>query len=104
MSEKKDVRLNINKLHDDNDKLLHDDNEKLQHKSHNGKPITQVETSPNEEYLVTYSEEDRSIVGWDVEGVDEGQLESKFSLKVEKSINQICVSDDKKLVYNFAGK
>ncbi|PKC08157.1 hypothetical protein RhiirA5_417270, partial [Rhizophagus irregularis] len=29
---------------------------------HNGKPITRIEISPNEKYLITYSEEDRSIV------------------------------------------
>ncbi|UZO16345.1 uncharacterized protein OCT59_007734 [Rhizophagus irregularis] len=28
---------------------------------HNGKPITEIEVSPNEKYLVTYSKEDRSM-------------------------------------------
>ncbi|PKK70265.1 hypothetical protein RhiirC2_779955, partial [Rhizophagus irregularis] len=31
---------------------------------HKGKPITMIEISPNEEYLITYSKEDCSIVGW----------------------------------------
>jgi hypothetical protein len=42
---------------------------------HNGKPINQVEASPNGKYLVTYSEEDHSIVGWIISG---GQLKSEF--------------------------
>src|ERR1044071_3420884 len=42
-------------------------------KPHNNKPITLMELSPNGQYLVTYSKEDNSIVGWNV--VDEGRLE-----------------------------
>ncbi|PKY60569.1 hypothetical protein RhiirA4_484420 [Rhizophagus irregularis] len=40
-------------------------------KPNNGKPITKIEVSPNEKYLVTYSQEDNSISGWDVENNDE---------------------------------
>jgi WD40 repeat protein len=69
-------------------------------KPHNDKPITKIEISPNGEYLVTYSKEDHSIVGWKVD-VDEGQLFTFKSAKIDvhKYVNQICVSDDKKLVY-----
>ncbi|PKK74639.1 hypothetical protein RhiirC2_738419, partial [Rhizophagus irregularis] len=35
-------------------------------KAHNSLPITEIEVSPNEKYLVTYSQEDRSIVGWEI--------------------------------------
>ena len=71
---------------------------------HNGKPITRIEISPNEKYLVTYSEKDRSIVGWNVEDLDKGQLELDNTVqpvKVEDEIKTLCVSDDKKLVYNY---
>lgn len=63
-------------------------------KPHNGKSIDKIEISPNEEYLVTYSKEHYSIVGWNA------ILKSEFSIKLnpnEKLIN-MCVSNDKKLV------
>ncbi|CAB4424364.1 unnamed protein product [Rhizophagus irregularis] len=31
---------------------------------HNGKPITKIEISPQSRYIVTYSREDKSFVGW----------------------------------------
>ena len=69
-------------------------------KPHNGNPITKMEVSPNEKYLVTYSKEDNSVVGWNVEDVDEGLLKPGSPVKVENyDIHQICVSDYKKLVY-----
>jgi hypothetical protein len=88
------------------DKLIDDD------KSHNGKTITMIEISPNGKYLVTYSEEDRSIVGWNIEDVDEGQLKldhtvepvklrdmTKTKREIEVDLHKMCVSDDKKLAY-----
>ncbi|GBC33614.2 hypothetical protein GLOIN_2v823409 [Rhizophagus irregularis DAOM 181602=DAOM 197198] len=71
---------------------------------HNGKPITEIELSPKGRYLVTYSKEDQSIVGWNVENENEAQLEFEFSvnkvtLNVDKFNQQICISDDKKLAY-----
>ena len=42
-------------------------------KPHNGKPIDKIEISPKGKYLVTYSEEDHSIVGWNVENIDDNQ-------------------------------
>ncbi|CAB4488863.1 unnamed protein product [Rhizophagus irregularis] len=68
-------------------------------KPHNNKPITKIEISPGGRYLVTYSQEDHSVVGWNIEDVDEGQLKSNDSVKINYEINQICVSDDKKLAY-----
>ena len=66
-----------------------------------------IEISPNEQYLVTYSEEDRSIVGWNVNDVDEGQLKHNTAqpVKIDEEdkrndkITFLCVSDDKKLAY-----
>src|SRR5438477_250958 len=98
-----------------------------------------IELSPNGEYLVAHSRRDRSIVGWNVEDIDEGSLKQdrintedtdEGSLKQDrintaedtdegplkqdrintaklfdsngnKSVIQICVSDDKKLVYIY---
>src|ERR1044072_5911551 len=89
---------------------------------HNGKPITKLEVSPNGEYLVTYSEKDHSIVGWNVnpddnqddeiekespdeiQRIDEGQLEpagTPVEVNEYMTISQLCVSDDKKLGYIY---
>ena len=79
-------------------------NDKIDNKPHNGKPITKIEVSPNEKYLVTYSEEDRSIVGWNFD-IDEGQLKSEFFHKInDKQIYVLCVSDDKKLAYIYVDR
>ncbi|RIA90474.1 hypothetical protein C1645_154339 [Glomus cerebriforme] len=75
-------------------------------KPHNGKPITMIELSPNETYLVTYSPENKSFIGWNVENV-----EGEFQLKPDdychiideyvehRNVVNMCVSDDKKLAY-----
>ncbi|GET00337.1 hypothetical protein GLOIN_2v1839719 [Rhizophagus clarus] len=69
-------------------------------KPHNGKLITKIEVSPNEKYFVTYSEGDHSIIGWNVDDVDEGQFKSDRRIGISVGdIQQICVSDDKKLAY-----
>ncbi len=74
-------------------------------KPHNGRPITEIKISPNEKYLVTYSLKDSSVVGWNVEGIDEGQLKlDNDTVKISKYHNKItslCVSDDKKLAYIY---
>jgi WD40 repeat protein len=71
------------------------------HKLHNGKPITMIEISPNEKYLITYSKEDGSIIGWNVEDIDKVQLKFDQTVKInEDNIKCLCVSDDKKLAYN----
>ncbi|PKK59825.1 hypothetical protein RhiirC2_719550 [Rhizophagus irregularis] len=83
----------------DKDKLIDDD------KSHNDKTITMIEISPNGKYLVTYSEEDHSIIGWNIEDVDEGQLKLDHTVEpvklrkkeIEADLHKMCVSDDKKL-------
>ncbi|GBB85295.1 hypothetical protein RclHR1_11860002 [Rhizophagus clarus] len=75
----------------------------IQHKLHNGS-INKIEVSSNGKYLVTYCESDRSIIGWNVEDINEGKLESDIIIKInynlfEDNVKQICVSDDKKLAY-----
>ncbi|EXX71950.1 hypothetical protein RirG_073900 [Rhizophagus irregularis DAOM 197198w] len=73
---------------------------------HNGKPITRIEISLNEKYLITYSEEDRSIVGWNVEDINKIQLKFHQTVKTNEDnedkkyeIKSLCVSDYKKLAY-----
>ncbi|GBC19346.2 hypothetical protein GLOIN_2v1729118 [Rhizophagus irregularis DAOM 181602=DAOM 197198] len=86
----------------DVDKIFNFDGEQ-----HNGKPITMLEISPNEKYLITYSEEDRSIVGWNVEDIDKVQLKFHQAVKTKETkygIKSLCVSDDKKLAYITGSK
>ena len=74
---------------------------------HKNKPITNIEISPNGEYLVTYSKEDCSIAGWDVSditgiGEDIRRLEPYSTIEtVSNRVNQICISDDRKLAYIY---
>jgi hypothetical protein len=75
---------------------------------HNGKLIEKIVVSLNEEYLVTYSQEDRSIVGWNANAKEEGKLIPDYTVELSDiieeflNLNQICVSNDKKLacIYN----
>ena len=76
---------------------------------HGGKPITKIVVSPNDQYLITYSDADNSFVGWDVKDKDEGQLKpdgTHFKVIDKITIKQICVSDEKKLayIYSFQGR
>src|SRR5687767_13508831 len=89
--------------------------EKPQQKSqeklpHNGKTISKLEISMNGKYLVTYSEEDEIIVGWNVEGIEEGKNESVQTLeeciyepdnvvKLFGDIIHMRISDKKILTY-----
>ena len=70
-------------------------------KPHNGKRITTIEISPNGKYLVTYSHEDKSFVGWNVDDINEGQLNFDTTVDISDYIKQMRVSDDKKLAYIY---
>ncbi|RGB39037.1 hypothetical protein C1646_690994, partial [Rhizophagus diaphanus] len=67
----------------------------------NGKPITKLEVSPNEEYLIIYNQENKSIVGWNI--FDTGRKKHNTVNEI-KNLDKICVSDDKKLVYIYNNK
>ncbi|PKK60071.1 hypothetical protein RhiirC2_819457 [Rhizophagus irregularis] len=93
-------KIEVDKIEVDknDDKIFTFDNE-----LHNGKPITRIEISPNEKYLITYSKKDCSIVGWNVKDIDKVQLKFDQTVKIKKDgkyeIKNLCVSDDKKLAY-----
>ncbi|CAB4442389.1 unnamed protein product [Rhizophagus irregularis] len=87
----------------DADKIGIDEIDTFDDEPHNGKPITMMEISPHEKYLITYSKKDRSIVGWNVED----QLKFHQTVKTNEDnkdekyeIKSLCVSDDKILAYN----
>uniref|UniRef100_U9UQ45 Uncharacterized protein n=1 Tax=Rhizophagus irregularis (strain DAOM 181602 / DAOM 197198 / MUCL 43194) TaxID=747089 RepID=U9UQ45_RHIID len=95
-----DNKIEIEVDKNDVDKIFTFDDER-----HNGKPITMIEISPNEKYLITYSKEDRSIVGWNVEDIDKVQLKFHQAVKInEDIIKSLCVSDDKKLAHVYEKK
>ncbi|PKY59709.1 hypothetical protein RhiirA4_482689, partial [Rhizophagus irregularis] len=99
-----EIEIDIDKI--DVDKI--DVDNKI-YERHNGKPITRVEISSNENYFITYSKEDISIVGWNVEDIDKVQLKFDQAVKINEDnknnednkyeIKSLCVSDDKKLAY-----
>ncbi|CAG8524297.1 9189_t:CDS:2 [Funneliformis mosseae] len=76
---------------------------------HDGKPITMIEMSPNGKYIVTYSEIDDTVVGWNVDD-KEGSLEpikadenDSHIIHIEHKESKIvhmCVSDKKILAYS----
>ncbi|PKY17651.1 hypothetical protein RhiirB3_468091 [Rhizophagus irregularis] len=100
------IDINNNGIDINNDRIDNNINNKINNniinnKPHNGKPITEIETSPNGKYLVTYSEDDHSIVGWDV---DKNQFKLEFSIKISDQVGHIRISDDKRLAYIYATK
>src|SRR4051794_27255474 len=74
---------------------------------HGGKPITEIVVSPNDQYLITYSDDDHSFVEWDVsvnEKLEEEQLKpdgAHHKLIDKITIKHMCVSDEKKLAYIY---
>ncbi|UZO07406.1 uncharacterized protein OCT59_027690 [Rhizophagus irregularis] len=73
---------------------------------HNNKPITMITISPDGKYLVTYSKDDQSIVGWNVEDKDENLLKLYKKFKLSNKTDEICVSNDKILarLYDMSNK
>ena len=59
---------------------------------HNGKPITRIAVSPQSKYVVTYSQEDKSFVGWRNNNKDNQEDKNR-----KKNHNQ------NKSLYNFNG-
>jgi len=103
---------------DDSENKQNDDREIEKHDNipHNGNPISMIEISPNGKYLVTYSEDDETIVGWNVEydkiikEKDNSMEEKDDDPKEIKDIKQdntcevypilnMCVSDQNILAY-----
>ncbi|GET00344.1 hypothetical protein GLOIN_2v1874127 [Rhizophagus clarus] len=103
---KKDIYDEINKINNENN--IDSEKDVDFNKPCIDKPV--IEVSPNGTYLITYDPKDHSIVGWNVEDIEEGELTSKnvtnfiskditIKLKIPDDcyIDQICVSDNKKL-------
>lgn len=102
IDEKSDI--DIDKPHNDK---LHNNN------PHNDKPVIKIEISPNEKYLVTYSQEDNSIAGWNVKyslkldnilDLSDRNVQIKRDLtndesESNKNLYQISVSDDKEVAF-----
>src|ERR1043165_5409385 len=82
------VAVNINNLHNDENKP-----------SYNGSLIGLMEVSPNGSYLVTYSEEDKTIVGWKFD--ESGNFKPDHTTKADHDVHHLRVSDKKILAYTY---
>ncbi|PKC03785.1 hypothetical protein RhiirA5_423257, partial [Rhizophagus irregularis] len=98
--------ISVIEINDDADKIDVDKNgdkiftfDDINDEPHNGEPITRIEISPNEKYLVSFSKKDCSIVGWNIEDIDKVQLKFDQIVKRNYEIEILCVSDDKLLAY-----
>lgn len=67
---------------------------------HKGKRINMMEISNNGKCLVTYSEEDKSVVGWDVD-LDDMICSPKSEIKVNPEIYHMRVSNGNILAYIY---
>ena len=66
-------------------------------------PISRMEVSPNGSYLVAYSKQSNTIVGWNIDDIKEDEEGSELDgdiIEIElRDKTHFCVSDDKKLAY-----
>src|SRR5687767_13969284 len=93
-----DDKIDIDNI--DNDKPHNDNPVTKIGKPHSSKPITKIEVSPNEIYLVTYSHKNRSIVGWNINDIDEDPLKlDDICEEANFDLHSMCISDNKELVY-----
>ena len=69
---------------------------------HNGKPIVKMAISPKSEYIVTYSQEDKSFVGWSVDVDNNIKYESDWhpNSDIELDLLDLKVSDGKIIIIN----
>ncbi|RGB36457.1 hypothetical protein C1646_758097 [Rhizophagus diaphanus] len=57
---------------------------KIKELPHNGKPITKIAISPQSRYIVTYSQEDKSFVGWCSKDI---RKKNSFAEHIKNNIN-----------------
>jgi len=83
-----------------NDGINKDENNKDENKSINLKHISMMEILPKGKYLVTYSKENKTIIGLNIV---KGKLQPDSPIKAEvgdnEKISHMCVSDQKELAY-----
>ncbi|CAB5178728.1 unnamed protein product [Rhizophagus irregularis] len=60
---------------------------KIKEVPHNRKPITKIEISPQSRYIVTYSQEDKSFVGWCSKACKVIRKENSFVEYIKNNIN-----------------
>ena len=74
---------------------------------HNGKPISKMAISPQSKYVLTYSQEDKSFVGWFVNDDNSGPLTIDEDIGTlilsKKNICDFKVSDKKVILYDYFG-
>ncbi|CAB4377809.1 unnamed protein product [Rhizophagus irregularis] len=60
---------------------------KIKEVPHNGKPITKIEIAPQSRYIVTYSQEDKSFVGWYSKACKVIRKKDSFVKYIKNNIN-----------------
>ena len=111
---KGDVKINVDEGLQPQPPSQKQQQEKEQKELHNGKSISRIEISENVKYLVSYSADDDSIVGWEItkdtkDKMDEenDEVEEKYKLDFKPEINyvgrvfQMCVSNDNILAFTY---
>src|SRR5581483_11858942 len=78
-----DVKINIDNNDNDKEFII----KKPDSDPHNGKLCTMMEISPSCKYVVTYSREDHSFVGWNIDENSENTENSESSENTKNSEN-----------------
>ncbi|CAG8515785.1 3641_t:CDS:2 [Funneliformis mosseae] len=67
-----------------------------------------VAISPNAKYIVGYNHIDKQIVGWNIQDIKEGKIESDGTAKPycveQENINNLCVSDENIVAFSYREK
>src|SRR6266498_4327661 len=92
-----------NEIESDNTKILEEN------LPHNGKPISKEAISPRSEYVLTYSQTDKSFVGWNVNNSESIDFDEVFDYKIapfghtssQTKLSDFKVSDNKIILYNY---
>ncbi|CAG8465583.1 14744_t:CDS:10 [Funneliformis caledonium] len=67
-----------------------------------------VAISPNAKYIVGYNHIDKQIVGWNIQDIKEGKIESDGTAKPycveQENINNLCVSDENIVAFSYSEK
>ncbi|CAG8516080.1 15900_t:CDS:2 [Funneliformis mosseae] len=92
------INLNVN------DSVSNSHQNSISTSPQNSKPISNVAISPQTKYVLTYSQEDKSFLGWHANTISE-----PFDLRIDTEsskwggISDFKVSDNKIILYNYNG-
>ncbi|GBB85850.1 hypothetical protein RclHR1_01230013 [Rhizophagus clarus] len=91
------IEVKVDKTEIEVDKI----NDKLPHK---GKLITNVELSPDGKYLVSYSEKDFSIAGWNIENANYDQPKPELHIELYYHVEHCNLVNVQRSSFNLKGE